>query len=102
MPLPNSPRAVNIFHVLDSKCEPQVRTASAIFNRWNHSWGGWGEGGVICEMVSFVNPDHQIDCKLKTKIANTILLHCYLDKICLILTGGLWQASANLYSRGRL
>jgi hypothetical protein len=26
--------------------------------------------------------DHQIDCKFKTKIANTILLLCYLDKIC--------------------
>jgi hypothetical protein len=46
--------------------------------------------------------DHQIDCKLKTKIANTILLLCYFDKICLLLTGGLWQASANLYTGGRL
>ncbi len=29
-------------------------------------------------------------------IANTILLLCYLDKICLSPSGGLWQASANL------
>ncbi len=42
--------------------------------------------------------DHRINCKLKTKIANTILLLCYFDKICLSLTGGLWQALANLYS----
>ncbi len=31
------------------------------------------------------------ECKLKTKIANTILLLCYFDKICLILTDGLWK-----------
>jgi hypothetical protein len=46
--------------------------------------------------------DHRINCKLKTKVANTILLLRYLDKICLIFTGGFWQASANLYSGGRL
>ncbi len=46
--------------------------------------------------------DHRIDCKLKTKIANTILLLCYLNKICLTLTGGFWQALANLYSEERL
>ncbi len=37
--------------------------------------------------------DHRINCKLKTKIANTILLLRYLDQICLILIGGFWQAS---------
>ncbi len=46
--------------------------------------------------------DHWIGCKLKTKIAYTILLLCYFYKICLSLTGGLWQASANLYSEEKL
>jgi hypothetical protein len=46
--------------------------------------------------------DHRIDCKLKTKIANNILLLYYLDKIRLTLTGGFWQALANLYSEVRL
>ncbi len=36
--------------------------------------------------------DQRINCKLKTKIANTILLLCYLDKMCLSPSGGLWQA----------
>ncbi len=61
--------------------------------------GGGGEGGMICETVPF-DTDHRIDCKLKSKIANSILLLSYLDKICLILTGGSWQALANLYSGG--
>ncbi len=43
-----------------------------------------------------------MDCKLKTKIPNTILLFCYLDKIRLTLTGGFWQALANLYSEVRV
>ncbi len=43
---------------------------------------------MICKRCHSLT-DHRIDCKLKTKIANTILLLCYLDKICLILTGGL-------------
>jgi hypothetical protein len=46
--------------------------------------------------------DHRINCKLKTKIANTILLLCYLDKIYLSPSGGLWQASALLYSEQSL
>ncbi len=46
--------------------------------------------------------DHRINCKLITKIANTVLLLCYLNKICLSLTGGLWQALANLYSEEKL
>jgi hypothetical protein len=44
--------------------------------------------------------DHQLDCKLKTKIANTILFLCYLDKICLSLTGGFWQALVNYIVKG--
>ena len=79
-----------------AKCELDVRDLLA-----GITCGGGGEGGVICETVPFVK-DHWINCQLKTKIANTILLLCYLYKICLILTGGLWQASANLNCGGRL
>ncbi len=63
-----------------------------------------GEGGRAGSFVKRCHSlmGHQINCKLKTKIANTILLLRYLDKICLILTSGFWQASANLYSGGRL
>jgi hypothetical protein len=57
--------------------------------------GEGGEGGVICETVAFVNGSSD-QLQNKTKIANTILLLCYLNKICLSLTGGLWQASAHL------
>ncbi len=56
---------------------------------------------MICETVPFVNGSSD-QLKLKTKIANTILLISYFDKICLSLTGGLWQASANLYSEEKL
>jgi hypothetical protein len=58
--------------------------------------GGWGEGGEKCETMPFVNRSSD-QLQTQTKIANTILLLCYLDKICLSPFGGLWQASANLY-----
>ncbi len=46
--------------------------------------------------------DHRIDCKLNMKIDNSILLLCYLDKICLTPTGDFWQALTSLYSEARL
>ena len=79
---------------------PQVRTASARFTCENHSQEG-GRAGWFAKRCHSIT-DHRINCKLKTKIASTILLLCYLNKICLTLTGGLWQASANLYCGGRL
>ena len=83
----------------------QVRTASAnskceIYLR--ESLAGGGRRGVWFAKRCHSITDHRIDCKLKMKIANSNLLLCYLNKICIILTGGLWQASANLYSGGRL
>jgi hypothetical protein len=60
--------------------------------------GRAGQSAKRCHSMT----DHRIDCKFKTKVANSILLLCYFDKICLILTGGLWQALADLYSEGRL
>ena len=96
-PPPTSLRAVTAHfpHV-----KRQVRTASARFTCENHSREG-GEGVVICETMPFENGSSD-RLQIQTKIANTILLLCYLDKICLILTGGLWQALAILYSGGRL
>jgi hypothetical protein len=72
--------------------------ASAIRGRDFYSRNLLGEGGGVgnakqCHSLT----DHRINCKLKTKIANIILLLCYLDKMCLSPSGGLWQASALLY-----
>ncbi len=41
--------------------------------------------------------DHRIDCKFNMKIDNSILLLCYLDKICLTPTGNFWRALASKY-----
>ncbi len=67
-----------------------------IYSRESLAGGGGGGRGDLR------NSAIRINCKLKTKIANTILLLCYLDKIRLSLTGGFWQALANLYSEERL
>ncbi len=77
------------------KCEIYLRESLA---------GGGRRAGWFAKRCHSITDHqiHQINCKLKTKKANTILLLCYLYKICLILTGGLWQALANLYSGGRL
>ncbi len=59
------------------------------------------EGGVICEMVPFDNGSSD---RLQTQNQESQHYSAPLlfYKICLILTGGLWQALANLYSGGRL
>ncbi len=72
----------------------QVRDLHARITRGREGRARWF--AKLCHSIT----DHQ--SKLKTKIANTILLLCSLYKICLILTGGLWQASAKLFSGGRL
>ncbi len=79
-------------------------TASAIrkceiYSR--ESLAGGGRAGWLAKQCHSLT-DHRIDCKFKTKIANTIPLLCYLNKICLTLTGGFWQALANLHSGERL
>jgi hypothetical protein len=96
-PPTTSPRAV-IAHF--PRVGRQVRTARARFTCENHSREGGESAGWFVKRCHSIT-DHRIDCKLKTKIANTILLLCYLGKICLILTGGLWKALANLCSGGR-
>jgi hypothetical protein len=67
------------------KCEWDVRDLLAGITR-----GGGGRVGWFAKWCHSLT-DNQINCKLKTKIAKTILLLRYLDKICLILTGGFWQ-----------
>ncbi len=54
-----------------------------------------GEGGVICGVITF-----DIGLKFNMKMDNSVMLLCYLDKICLTLTGNLWRALASLYSEG--
>ncbi len=76
-----------------------MRSAGAVSTRGIHSRGG--EGGVIYETVPLVNGSLD-QLQTQDQDAKTILLLCYLDKICLSLTGGLWKASANLYSEEKL
>jgi hypothetical protein len=64
---------------------------------YSRDWVAENGGGGKRETMPFVT-DQRINCKLKTKIANTILLLCYLDMMCLSPSGGFWQASAFLYS----
>ncbi len=75
------------------KCDGQMRFLLAGF-----TCGGGGRGGGKNVKRCHSLTNHRINCKLKTKIANTILLLCYLNKMCLSPSGGLWQASAHLYS----
>ncbi len=85
----------HIFHVLDGKCGPRVRL---LLGRITSGRGRGREGWFAKDCHSIT--DHRIDCKFKMKIANSILLLCYLDKICLTLTGGSWQALAIYIVKG--
>ena len=96
-PHPSAQRNGTFYTWRAGKCDPRTQFLLAEFTRG----GGGRRGGKNAKQCHSLT-DHRIICKLKTKIANTILLLCYLDKICLSLTGGLWQASANLYSEEKL
>ena len=86
------PTPTNITPIQNSKMQPASSfTFSPVQVYSTCNWGNWQIWAA----------NHLLS-QLKTKIANTILLLCYFDKICLTLTGGFWQASANLYSGGRL
>ncbi len=61
------------------------------------SWRG--EGGVICGLMPFDNGSSDW-AQIQHKDGHDVLLFCYLDKICLTLTGNLWRALASLYSEG--
>ncbi len=81
--------------------ESNVPFAGAVFTCRIHSRDERGEGGVICEMMPFDNGSSDW-LKYNMKIDNSILLLCYLDKICLTPTGNFWRALVSLYSEARL
>ena len=89
-PPPTSPRAVTAHFTRVGR--QSASWMCEIYSRESLAGGGGGGRGDLR------NSAIRINCKLKTKIANTILLLCYLDKIRLSLTGGFWQALALLYS----
>ncbi len=97
-PTPNPLHDIKHFtHGKRCKCDLRLGLLRA---RFTHG-GEWGRAGWFAKRCHLLT-DHQINCKFKTRIVNTILLLRYLNKICLSLTGGLWQASANLYSEEKL
>ena len=78
-------------------CRLQARFSLAEFTReMRGGRAGWSV--KQCHSIT----DHRIDCKFNMKIANSILLLCYLDRICLTLTGDLRRALASFYSEARL
>jgi hypothetical protein len=74
--------------------ECNVRTRFPLAGWGSGEWGRGEKNAKRCHSLT----GQRINCKLKTKIANTILLLCYFDKMCLSPSGVLWQASAFLYS----
>ncbi len=88
-PPPTPPRR-EIAHLTRGKCASAISTHGIGARRM----GRGGKNAKRCHSLT----GQRINCKLKTKIANTILLLCYFDKMCLSPSGGLWQASAFLYS----
>ncbi len=98
-PPPLSELRRRIFHVVDSN----VLFGGAVFTRRIHSRDGRGEGGVICETMPLDNGSSDwAQIQHEDTVDNSILLLCYLDKICLTLTGDFWRALASLYSEARL
>ncbi len=65
-----------------------------------YSDGGGRAGWSVnqCHLIT----DHRIGLKFNMKMDNGVLLLCYFDKICLILTGNFWWALVSLYSEARL
>ena len=97
-PPPPPPRKLRrrIFHVV----ERNVPVADAVFTHQIHSRDGRGRAIDANQCHSIT--DHRIRLKFNMKIDNSVLLLCYLDKICLTLTGHFWRALASLYSEARL
>ncbi len=67
-----------------------VPVAGAVFTRQIHSRDGGGRAGWSANRCHLI-PDHRIGLKFNMKIDNSVLLLCYLDKICLTLTGDFWR-----------
>ncbi len=96
---PPPPRKLRwrIFHVV----ERNVRVAGAVFTHQIYSWDGGGRAGWSANRCHSIM-DHWIRLKFNIKMDNGVLLLCYLNKICLTLTGNFWRALASLYSEARL
>ncbi len=94
---PPPPRKLRrrIFHVVKGN----VRVAGAKATRHGYSPDGGGRAGWSANQCHSIT-DHRIGPKFNMKMDNCVLLLCYLDKICLTLTGNLWRALASLYSEG--
>ncbi len=73
----------HIFHVLDGKCGSRVRESLA--------GGGGGRAGWSAKWCHSIT-EHQIDCKFKTKVANSILLLCFF---CQDLSNSYWWLMAS-------
>ncbi len=73
-------------------CECDAWTLFPLAELGHGEWGGGGNAKQ-CHLIT----DQPINCKLKTKIANTILLFC-IDKMCLSPSCVLWHPSASLDS----
>jgi hypothetical protein len=89
-PPPTPPRR----EIARGKCTSAMCGRDFHSRDWDAENGGVGGNAKRCHSLA----DQHINCKLKTKIANTILLLCYFDKMCLSPSGVLWQALAFLYS----
>ena len=63
--------------------------------------GGGGEGGVICETVPFVNGSSD-QLQTQNQDSQYYSAPSLFRQDLSNFTVGLWQASANLYSGGRL
>ncbi len=90
-PLPKLRR--RIFHMV----RENVRVAGAEATRHGDSPVGGGRAGWSADWCHSITK-HWIGLKFNMKMDNDVLLLCYLDKICLTLTGDLWRALASLYS----
>jgi hypothetical protein len=62
--------------------------------------GGGGKGGVICKTVPFGVNRSSDQLQTQNQDSQYYSASLLLDKICISLTGGFWQASANLYNGG--
>ncbi len=79
-----------IFHVVKGNGELQApRQLARLLAGWR------GEVGVICRSMPFDNGSSDW---AQIQHEDGVLLHLYLNKICLTLTGDFWRALASLYS----
>ncbi len=78
-----------------------VRVAGAEATRHGDSPVRGGRAGWSADWYHSIT-DYRICTEFNMKMDNDVLLLCYLDKICLTLTGNQWRALASLYSEARL